>query len=102
MLTRCLIVVGAGLALVATAANAQLEGGGRAVGSLTAITPAQHVQGAPSDAQVGLEVQAQLRQQVQVANFSSQIQSGVVTLRGTAHTDAERSRRSRSPGRSTA
>ncbi|HZF29129.1 MAG TPA: BON domain-containing protein [Gammaproteobacteria bacterium] len=90
MLTKCLIVVGAGLALAAPAVNAQLEGSGRAVGSLTGITPVQHVQGTPSDAQVGLEVQAQLRQQVQVANFSSQIQHGVATLRGTAHTDAER------------
>jgi hyperosmotically inducible periplasmic protein len=90
MLTRCLIVIGAGLGLAAPVVNAQLEGAGRATGSLTGITPAQHVQGAPSDAQVGLEVQAQLRQKVQVANFSSQIQSGVVTLRGTAHTDAER------------
>ena len=90
MLTKCLIVVGAGLALAAPAVNAQLEGAGRAVGSLSGTTPAQHVQGAPSDAQLGLEVQAQLRQQIQVANFSSQIQHGVATLRGTAHTDEER------------
>ena len=90
MLNRCLVIVGAGLALAMPIANAQLESTGRAVGSLTGITPTQHVQGAPSDAQVGLEVQAQLRQQVQVANFNSQIQNGVVTLRGTAHSEAER------------
>ena len=90
MLSKCLIVVGAALAFAAPAANAQLENTQRTVGSLTGISPAQHVQGTPSDAQVGLEVQAQLRQKVQVANFSSQIQGGVVTLRGTAHTESER------------
>jgi osmotically-inducible protein OsmY len=83
-------LVGAGLVLAIPAANAQLENTGRTVDSLTGITPVQHVQGAPSDAQVGLEVQAQLRQRVQVANFNSQIQNGVVTLRGTAHSEAER------------
>ncbi|HEX5048655.1 MAG TPA: BON domain-containing protein [Gammaproteobacteria bacterium] len=90
MLNRCLIAVGIGLAFAVPAANAQLQNPGGSVGSLTGITPVQHVQGAPSDAQVGLEVQAQLRQKVQIANFNSQIQNGVVTLRGTAHTDAER------------
>jgi len=88
MRMKCLVLVGAGLALAVPAANAQLENTGRSVGSLTG--PAQHVQGAPSDAQVGLEVQAQLRQKTQVANFNSTIQNGVVTLRGTAHNDAER------------
>src|SRR5262245_50762654 len=90
MLKRCFVLVGAGLAFAIPAANAQLENTGRSVGSLTGIAPSPHVQGAPSDAQVGLEVQAQLRQKTQVANFNSTIQNGVVTLRGTAHSDAER------------
>jgi hyperosmotically inducible protein len=90
MLSKYFIAAGLGLALAAPAVNAQLEGARRTVGSLTGVTPIQHVQGAPSDAQVGLEVNAQLRQRVQVANLSSQIQDGVVTLRGTAHTPAER------------
>src|SRR4051794_8771436 len=69
MRTKCLVLGGAGGARAVPAANAQLENTGRSVGSLTG--PAQHVQGAPSDAQVGLEVQAQLRQKTQVANFNS-------------------------------
>lgn len=90
MLSKYLITVGAGFVLAAPAVHAQLNDAGRAAGSVAAIAPVQHVQGEPSDAQVGLEVQAQLRQQVPITNFSSQIQRGVVTLRGTAHTEAER------------
>ena len=89
MLSKYLITVGAGFVLAAPAVHAQLNDAERAAGSVAAIAPV-HVQGEPSDAQVGLEVQAQLRQQVPITNFSSQIQRGVVTLRGTAHTEAER------------
>jgi osmotically-inducible protein OsmY len=89
MLSKFLLFA-AGLALAASAANAQLRGARRSVESLTDVTPVQHIQGEPSDAQVGLEVNAQLRQGVQVTNLSSQMQDGVVTLRGTAHTPAER------------
>jgi osmotically-inducible protein OsmY len=84
------VLLAAGLALAASAANAQLRGAKRNADSLTGVTPIQHIQGEPSDAQVGLEVNAQLRQRVQVTNLSSQMQNGVVTLRGTAHTPAER------------
>lgn len=91
MHTKTMIVIAAAsIALVRAGANAQLDSATNAVGSLTS----QVDTGAPqrSDAQLGLEVQAQLSQQIDISGVTSQTNNGVATLRGTVRSQAEKDR----------
>lgn len=78
----------AAFVLAAGAAHAQLENDVRnSVGGVpNPGVPAR------SDAQVGLEVQAELSQQLQIPGLTSQTMNGVTRLQGTVRTQAEKDR----------
>jgi hyperosmotically inducible periplasmic protein len=85
MRRNSLMVLGAaGLAFAATAANAQLDPVQSATDAARAPVPTR------SDASIGLEVQAQLMQNMSVTGVTSQTQNGVTRLRGTVRSLAEK------------
>jgi osmotically-inducible protein OsmY len=57
-----------------------------------AATPVTEARRNVSDAQLGLEVQVQLFQQLNVSNLSSIVRHGVATLDGTVNSETERGR----------
>ncbi len=96
MLTKTMIVIAAtGIALVRAGAHAQLSPATDAVGSLSGGAAGAADVGVAqqrSNAQIGLEVQAQLVEQLQITGITSHARDGVVTLHGTVRNQAEKDR----------
>jgi osmotically-inducible protein OsmY len=91
MHTKTMIVIAAAaIGLVRGGAHAQLDTATNAAGSLSGQAGAELPQRA--DAQLGLEVQAQLTQELATSGITSQVQQGVTTLRGTVRSQEERDR----------
>jgi osmotically-inducible protein OsmY len=78
----------AAFVLGAGAAHAQLEND---IPGSVDVAPTPGVP-ARSDAQLGLEVQAELSQQLQIPGLTSQTTNGVTRLQGTVRTQAEKDR----------
>jgi osmotically-inducible protein OsmY len=74
---------------VAAAASARAQ---ESAPSVAAATPAAEARRNVSDAQLGLEVQVQLFQELNVSNLSSIVRFGVVTLDGVVNSEADRRR----------
>jgi osmotically-inducible protein OsmY len=89
MHTKIMIVIAAAAtALVRVAAHAQLDTATNAAGSLSGQARAPLPQ--RTDAQLSLEVQAQLTQELATSGITSQTQHGVTTLFGTVRSEEER------------